>query len=132
MLCDEGWFEVFERVLAAASSSPHAAQALEAWLPKASGLRERIQQIAGAHPGGFRPSLGSGELLDDVDFDVAALQLERHRTLQRARRKLRAVFRFTQLGAHARARKEQADGAADAAELPEAEAPEAEQATGDA
>ena len=52
ILCDEGWIDVFRAVQA----SPHAAEALHAWLPPESGLLERINDIARRHPHGFRPT----------------------------------------------------------------------------
>ena len=101
------WLDVYRAVLA----SPAAAEGLDSWLPPASGLRERILDIASRHAGGFRPEVPSRGEVEDVDWDVANLQLQRHLVLQRARRKLKAVFRFSQMGIRAKARVEAASAA---------------------
>jgi hypothetical protein len=51
ILCDEGWLPIFRAI----QSSPHAADALSSWLPPSSGLMQRIDAIAAAHPNGFQP-----------------------------------------------------------------------------
>ena len=49
VLRDEGWFDVYKAI----EASPDCSDALDAWLPKDSGLRERICAIHEAHPLGF-------------------------------------------------------------------------------
>ena len=92
ILCDEGWLDIFEALLA----SPSASQAMEAWFPKASGLRERIRAIAAAFPEGFRLPEG----VADIDQDMAEYELRRYQMLRRAKIKLRAINRLRSLGRH--------------------------------
>lgn len=49
ILRDEGWYDVYK----ALKASAECAQALDAWLPPESGLRERIDRVHEAHPRGF-------------------------------------------------------------------------------
>jgi hypothetical protein len=88
VLCDAGWMRVFEALL----QSAHASQPMEAWFPQASGLRERIFEIARQHPGGFVQLLdASGVRAPSLDPSLALGELERYETLKRAKRKLQAL-----------------------------------------
>ena len=53
LLCDEGWWEVFQALQASEAAAP----ALDAWFP--GGLREEMAAIRAAHPGGFQAT-GAG------------------------------------------------------------------------
>jgi len=52
VLCDEGWKEVYDKLLA--SDRPNVTESIDAWLPPGSGLRERIAGVCERHPKGFR------------------------------------------------------------------------------
>jgi hypothetical protein len=127
ILCDQGWHAVF----AAMCTSPTASGALECWLPRASGLRERIDAISRAHPAGFRrlnrrdpslPASGGAEDPagddddDDDDADLAEWKLKRYRTLRRAKVKLRAALIWVRIANEGRRKREAAAAAAAAAE----------------
>lgn len=47
--CDAGWYDVYEAML----RQPACAQALGAWMPPSSGLREALSELHAAHPEGF-------------------------------------------------------------------------------
>ena len=92
IVCDEGWRDVFEHLRRA----PHTRSALDAWLPPASGLTERIIALSDAHPTGFQPEAApAGGVVENMEYEMAEYELKRHQTLQRARIKLRALYRFT-------------------------------------
>ena len=91
IICDEGWMEIFE----ALAASPAAEQAMEAWFPVASGLRDRFRLIAERYPGGFAPRGGGAAPLDPSLF---AYELRRHEIIKRAKLKLRALKRMRALG----------------------------------
>lgn len=81
-----------------------AAQALDAWLPPKSGLRNRIEQIHAAHPNGFvREPAAPGTSAEsdgekNGDMALAELALKRHQTLRRAKLKLRFTLKLAQMG----------------------------------
>jgi hypothetical protein len=87
-LCDEGWYALFERLLASEPARP----ACNAWYPPDSGLRERMAEIHAAFPDGFRsiadPHGGPDQ---SCDAGVAEWELRRYQVLQRAKKKLRAI-----------------------------------------
>lgn len=113
ILCDEGWAEIFHAIRAA----PHARRCLETWLPPASGLAERILQIAALHPEGFKPLNPNGEQVDQLDSDAAEWELSRHLVLKRAKVKLRAIFAFGMIAQrHKQAPGEATDGTQGASE----------------
>jgi hypothetical protein len=92
VLCDPGWKEVYDKLLA----NPVASEMLEKWLPSESGVRERIREISEAYPECFTPLAGEeGVDCEDIDFDAAEWELRRHEVLRRARVKLRAFVRLT-------------------------------------
>jgi hypothetical protein len=87
IMADAGWFEVYEALEAA----PTAQQALEAWMPRHTGLRERIRAVHDRHPHGFvRERRGSTEIGGDgpVSVALAQLALKRYETLRRVKLKL--------------------------------------------
>ena len=102
ILCDEGWLPIFEALL----SSPHAQQAMQAWFPTESGLRERIRSIAYNYPDGFELP---DDAHDDIDPSMAEYELRRHETLRRAKQKLRAIHRLRSL-LNDRRRRDERDG----------------------
>jgi len=88
VLCDEGWMIIFEALL----KSTAASQPMEAWFPQASGLRERIFEIAKNHPQGFQQLLdANGAKAPSLDASIAMQELRRYQTLKRAHRKLHAL-----------------------------------------
>ena len=91
ILCDEGWLEIFEALLASRYAGTQ--QAMDAWFPPESGLRERIRAIAASHPDGFVLPEGA----EDIDQDMAEYELRRHEMLRRAKIKLRAINRLRSL-----------------------------------
>ena len=99
--------------------NPVARAALATWFPPGSGLVERIEAIASAHPGGFQPLTAPGEEAEYLDQDLAEHQLHRHIVLQRAKVKLRAIHRFQALGreSFARRSREGGDGGQHAASM---------------
>ncbi|KAK3247033.1 hypothetical protein CYMTET_43457 [Cymbomonas tetramitiformis] len=93
ILCDAGWRKVFEELLA----SEGAKEALDAWYPPNSGVRERLEEISKIYPEGFKPILKEGEEFVEMDQDLADFELKRYQTLQRARRKLKVILMFRSL-----------------------------------
>ena len=92
-LCD-GWYGLFEQLL----QSDAARQAVDAWYPPGSGLRERMAAIHSAHPNGFVPDASvDAPPLRPLSAGEAEYALRRHQVLQRAKRKLRAVAAMMRL-----------------------------------
>ena len=98
MLCDPGFYDVYRLQL----SSATAQQALEAWLPRASGLRERIEEVRSRHPGGFvrapaPDGHGAVEAEAEACIAKAEWELRRHMVLHRVREKMRVILRWMRL-----------------------------------
>jgi hypothetical protein len=92
ILCDKGWYDLYR----AQAASATARVGLDAWLPPASGLRERIEAVHGAYPDGFvrqPPAMGE-ELTADMEMEKAELKLRRYRTFKRAKQRLLFVLRL--------------------------------------
>jgi len=96
---DPGWFEVFEALV----GSEHSAHA---WL-RAAGLRERIEKIGKEYNDVFLGEQSSKakeaeQALDEdsplLDYELAELELKRFLTLQRAKQRVRALFKFRRPG----------------------------------
>lgn len=51
VLCDPGWKEVYDKLLA--STKSNVQESLDCWYPPSSGIRERIEAIYEKHPRGF-------------------------------------------------------------------------------
>ena len=85
---------MFEALL----KSPAAQQALGAWMPPSSGLRERLARLTQSYPQGFQPTAVGERPMEAIDHDLAEWELRRHLVLQRARMKLRAVHNLQVLG----------------------------------
>lgn len=101
VLRDKGWYEV----LAALKSSPSTNEALSDWYPPHSGILEEIEALHVAYPlESFddeparlksQESMLLSDQLDSCELaDIASLELRRHITLKRAKRKLRAFLIF--------------------------------------
>jgi hypothetical protein len=94
VLCDQGWWILYRKLIT--SRNRWTREACNAWLPLWSGLRERLEQLHERYPRGFVPNKGSdiGAAMDPtwMDPDLAEYKLERFRMLQRAKKKLRAIF----------------------------------------
>jgi hypothetical protein len=94
VLCDQGWWTLYRKLIT--SRNRWTRQACNAWLPSWSGLPERLEQLHERYPLGFVPNEGSdiGAAVDPawMDPDLAEYKLERFRVLQRAKKKLRAIF----------------------------------------
>jgi hypothetical protein len=93
VLCDQGWWILYRKLIT--SRNRWTREACNAWLPSWSGLRERLEQLHERYPRGFVPNEGSiiGGAVDQwLDPDLAEYNLERFRVLQRAKKKLRAIF----------------------------------------
>ena len=97
LLCDPGWHDVYRLLL----SSDAAQQALDAWLPRASGLRERIEEVRRRHPGGFvRAMAPDGQATagaEAINIAKAEWELRRHLVLHRARQKVRMILLWMRL-----------------------------------
>ena len=112
ILCDAGWYEVF----AALRDTPSAHQALDAWLPPSSGLREHIERVHTAHPHGFvrvarRDSLAQEPEIHS-DMARAELAIQRDQTLRRAKMKLRCSLRWLAIARESQKRRAEAAGGA--------------------
>jgi hypothetical protein len=99
VLCDPGWWGLYQKLIT--SRNRWTREACQAWLPSRSGLRERLEQLHERYPRGFVRNEGSiiGGAVDQwldpdlaSDPDLAEYKLERFRVLQRAKKKLRAIF----------------------------------------
>jgi signal transduction histidine kinase len=93
VLCDQGWWILYRKLIT--SRNRWTREACNAWLPSWSGLRERLEQLHERYPRGFVPNEGSiiGGAVDQwLDPDLAEYKLERFRVLQRAKKKMRAMF----------------------------------------
>merc|ERR1712238_347327 len=87
ILCDKGWKEIYDSMCQ--SEDPNIKSSMDMWFPPDSGIRERINDIFRRHPDGFvrskrRPSIVSG---GEAKMDLAMLELNRYRTLQRVKKK---------------------------------------------
>ncbi|CAJ1383362.1 unnamed protein product [Effrenium voratum] len=89
VICDKGWREVFLKLRAAPQFKKH----LDAWFPHSSGLMHHIDELCRRFPNGFETPEGAEQL----DFDLAELQLRRYEALQRAKRKLKVCLRWMKL-----------------------------------
>jgi len=90
VLCDPGWYEILQ----ALRNSEHAKGPLAAWFPPDSGLLEKIDAIHKDFPAGFS-ALDEGDALGQTSeekAELAELELRRAQTLDRAKRKLRAIL----------------------------------------
>ena len=95
ILCDPGWRDVYLHQL----RSPHCSEALRVFIPEAHGVRKAIDEISARHPAGFQP-LGSadGQIIEDIDYDLAQWNVRRDEVLKRAKSKMRAVARLISVG----------------------------------
>mmetsp|Transcript_41450 Transcript_41450/g.86952 ORF Transcript_41450/g.86952 Transcript_41450/m.86952 type:complete len:379 (-) Transcript_41450:124-1260(-) len=95
ILCDPGWKKVYDKLLA--SSKPNVQNSLDIWYPDE--IRKRISEISIAHPQGFVSSnIDQSDLPSGVRFDLAILELKRHRIRLSSRRKLRIALSRRSLG----------------------------------
>ena len=97
ILCDKGWKEIYDSMCQ--SEDPNIKSSMDMWFPPDSGIRERINDISRRHPDGFvrskrRPSIVSG---GEAKMDLAMLELNRYRTLQRVKKKLKAMVFWLRL-----------------------------------
>eukprot|EP00550_Attheya_septentrionalis_P000144 CAMPEP_0198287866 /NCGR_PEP_ID=MMETSP1449-20131203/6552_1 /TAXON_ID=420275 /ORGANISM="Attheya septentrionalis, Strain CCMP2084" /LENGTH=792 /DNA_ID=CAMNT_0043985917 /DNA_START=125 /DNA_END=2503 /DNA_ORIENTATION=+ len=106
ILTDPGWKQIYDKLLK--SERPNVQNSLDAWLPKDSGVREKIAEIYEKYPNGFPRkntivSKRASVMFDTtVEMDLAELELQRHETLMRAKRKLRAVLFWMKLAKRSR------------------------------
>jgi len=117
ILCDEGWYKVYEAMEAQGGATRRA---LDAWWPPSSGLRERMAHIHTNYPHGFTRSRHSYVEIDDGDgvgndMELAQLQFRRYLALRRAKLKLRVVLFWMKLGREATKRRKALEAAAEAA-----------------
>ena len=106
VLCDPGWWALYQKLIT--SRNRWTREACQAWLPSRSGLRERLEQLHERYPRGFVRNEGSiiGGAVDQwLDPDLAEYKLERFRVLQRAKKKMRAMFVMLNLIKGARAKR---------------------------
>ena len=98
VLCDPGWKEIYDRL--SASKAPNVQESLSVWYPPDSGIRESMETVVSRYPKGFVHS-GHKQLDKRMSgteaMDLATLELNRYLTLQRAKKKLRAVLLFNKL-----------------------------------
>lgn len=95
VLCDPGWKELYDKLMA--SETGNIKESLGIWYPP--DIRQQIETIHSRHPGGFGCS-GESTLTErkrsnsegTAAMDLAELQLKRHLTIKRAKRKLRSAL----------------------------------------
>jgi hypothetical protein len=95
ILCDNGWKEVYDKLMA--SQKSNVQDALRMWYPPESGIREKIEAINYLYPDGFqRMDDQATETDHDHDgtaaMDLAEQELRYYLTFQRAKRKLRGML----------------------------------------
>jgi len=111
ILCDEGWKEVYDKLLA--SEDMNVKQSLDCFYPPKSGLRDLIEKIHKKHPLGFQrmesrcdfddtySSHGKSLRLSQVDgtiaMDLAEQELKYYFILQRAKHRLRGYLRMNSI-----------------------------------
>jgi hypothetical protein len=107
ILTDPGWKQLYDKLLK--SERPNVQNSLDAWFPKDSGVREKIAEVYKKHPNGFprkttiRSKRTPSVMFDTTaDMDLVELEVRRHETLMRAKRKLRAVLFWTKLANRSR------------------------------
>jgi hypothetical protein len=101
VLCDPGWKELYDKLLA--SDMGNIKESLGIWYPP--DIRKQIETIHSRHPGGFG-CIGGADLADrnktnsegTAAMDLAELQLKRHLTMERAKRKLRVALMLMMKG----------------------------------
>jgi len=80
------------------SENPNIKSSMDTWFPPDSGIRERINDIHRRHPDGFVQKVEIICLDDnETKMDLALLELNRYTTLQRAKKKLRAIVFWLRL-----------------------------------
>jgi hypothetical protein len=97
VLCDPGWKELYDKLMA--SDTGNIKESLGIWYPP--DIRQQIETTHSRHPGGFGCS-GESALTErkrtnkegTAAMDLAELQLKRHLTMERAKRKLRVALKF--------------------------------------
>mmetsp|Transcript_41451 Transcript_41451/g.86956 ORF Transcript_41451/g.86956 Transcript_41451/m.86956 type:complete len:1059 (-) Transcript_41451:124-3300(-) len=97
ILCDPGWKKVYDKLLA--SSKPNVQNSLDIWYPDE--IRKRISDISTRFPQGFITSdkdQRCSDLSSGVRFDLAILELKRHKIRLSSRRKLRIALSRRSLG----------------------------------
>ena len=102
ILCDEGWKDLYDKLLA--SNASNVPEAMDIWYP--ADVRERITAISSKHPNGFGSSKQPGMLrrrqakrgaitqveLEEISADLAELQLERYKRARTGLKKLRKAI----------------------------------------
>lgn len=110
MLCDPGWKEIYDALLDSTSANVQE-ESINCRFPLDSGICEKIDRISQKHPNGFvcitpetddnnltgKSALGIIDEQDEHHDGTAAMDLAEHalksyETLQRAKRKLKAVL----------------------------------------
>lgn len=92
LLCDKGWYEIFE----ALESTEEGKKAISAQLPEH--IRKQVKAVHAAYPEGFkRVGTATKEEEAAVDMAIVQLQLERYKTLQRAKLKLKSILMFNHM-----------------------------------
>jgi len=96
ILCDKGWKKIYDAMCH--SENPNIKSSMDTWFPPDSGIRERINDIHRRHPDGFVQKVEIICLDDnETKMDLALLELNRYTTLQRAKKKLRAIVFWLRL-----------------------------------
>jgi len=91
ILCDPGWKKVYDKLIA--SKKPNVQDSLDIWYPGI--IRRRIQQISTKFPQGFVSSNDNSvhaDLSIGVRFDLAQLELNRHRIRLSSLRKIKEAL----------------------------------------
>ena len=94
VLCDPNWKRIYDHLCK--STAPNVQDSLAIWYPPETGVREKFESVCAKYPDGYVFER-DGEMCGTEAMDLATLQLKRYLTLQRAKRKLRAVLFFNKL-----------------------------------
>jgi len=91
LLCDPGWITLFEELLQ--SNEPSVRHSIDQWLPRDSGLRERILDISKRFPNGFK----SEDNAMSQSGCMAEHEYERYLVVQRAKQKIKSFVYWKDL-----------------------------------
>ncbi|GFH47818.1 hypothetical protein CTEN210_04294 [Chaetoceros tenuissimus] len=94
IIADVGWKRVYEKMMISKNNAIQ--KSLETWYPKASGVRNLINQVYEKHPNGFI-NHSHGKMEGTEALDLTEQQLRRRKILRRALLKVRICLWFQQV-----------------------------------